>query len=213
MKKLILLIAAACAAAHAQCPAAMSTMTASSNLSSSVDSKVCGLRGAGTPTASWCTTALIGRATYLNTSNGDTYACTANLTWTLKGATGPAGRDGVDGADGADGTAAANGLTYYSSTLTAGPDSTKTITGVTHGLKYPLTVQVYDNATPRNAVQVGWTVDASTYDVALTFGAAQSNYYVAIFGPSNSASTLSWSTLTNANWSAMTNAQWAAITN
>lgn len=103
MNKLVLLMLITGITAYAQCPAAMSTLTASVNLSTSVDSKICGLSGAGTPTASWCTTALIGKARYVNTSNGDTYDCTANLTWTLKGATGPTGPTGATGATGPTG--------------------------------------------------------------------------------------------------------------
>ncbi len=84
MKKLIGLIFLVASGALAQCPAAMSTLTTSTNLSGSVDSKVCGLKGSGAPTASWCTTALVGLATYINTANGDIYDCTANLTWTKR---------------------------------------------------------------------------------------------------------------------------------
>lgn len=136
MKKLIVLIFLACAATFAQCPAAMSTLTASTNLATSVDSKVCGLRGAGAPTASWCTTVLIGKATYLNTSNGDTYACTANLTWALKGATGAAGATGPTGPTGAAGatgptgpTGASPGFPYLFTFNTATPTCTCTQNG------------------------------------------------------------------------------------
>src|ERR1035438_7588937 len=71
----------------------------------------------------------------------------------------------------------------YLSSLIAGPDSTKTIAGVTHGFATAaLLVAVYDNASPRNAIAIAWTVNASTYDVVITFGSPQSNYYVVING-------------------------------
>lgn len=71
----------------------------------------------------------------------------------------------------------------YISSLIAGPDTTKTITGATHGYATAgLLVQVYDNSSPRNAIEVGWTVDAATYDVVITFAVAQSDYYVVING-------------------------------
>jgi hypothetical protein len=71
----------------------------------------------------------------------------------------------------------------YLSTLIAGPDSTKTITGATHGFTTTaLLVVVYDNATPRRSVLVGWTVNSSTFDVVITFASPQSNYYVVING-------------------------------
>jgi hypothetical protein len=57
--------------------------------------------------------------------------------------------------------------------LIAGPDTTKTITGATHGYATAgLLVQVYDNASPRNAIAAGWTVNASTFDVIITFASA-----------------------------------------
>ena len=71
----------------------------------------------------------------------------------------------------------------YISSLIAGPDTTKTITGATHGYtSAALLVTVYDNASPRNKVDVGWTVNSSTFDVVITFSSAQSNYYVVING-------------------------------
>jgi hypothetical protein len=79
----------------------------------------------------------------------------------------------------------------YISSLVAGPDSTKTIRGATHGFATTaLLVAVYDNASPRNALAIGWTVDAATHDVTITFGTPQSNYYVVInggVGPQGSA--------------------------
>jgi len=64
-----------------------------------------------------------------------------------------------------------------------GPDSTRTIAGAAHGFATTaLLVGVYDNASPRNAISVGWSVNASTYDVAITFASPQSNYYVVING-------------------------------
>jgi len=75
------------------------------------------------------------------------------------------------------------GAAPYLSPLTAGPDSTKTIAGATHGFATAaLLVAVYDNASPRNAIAIAWTVNASTYDVVITFGSPQSNYYVVING-------------------------------
>jgi hypothetical protein len=75
------------------------------------------------------------------------------------------------------------GTAPYISPLTAGPDTTKTITGATHGFATTaLLVMAYDNATPRNAISVGWTVNPSTYDVSIAFASAQSNYYVMING-------------------------------
>ncbi len=108
MKKLLLLTIFAAASAWSQCPSVPAT--AYSTLDTFVNSKTCGLSGVGAPTSSWCTTALIGLATYVNTSNGDTYACTANLTWTLKGATGPAGATGATGATGPLGSGAGDVL-------------------------------------------------------------------------------------------------------
>jgi hypothetical protein len=64
-----------------------------------------------------------------------------------------------------------------------GPDLTRTIAGGTHGFATAaLLVGVYDNASLRNAISVGWTVNPSTYDVAITFASPQSNYYVVIIG-------------------------------
>ena len=70
---------------------------------------------------------------------------------------------------------------FYLSPLITGPDTAKTITGAAHGLATPgLLVAVYDNASPRNAIEMGWTVDASTFDVVVTFAVAQSDYYILI---------------------------------
>jgi hypothetical protein len=75
------------------------------------------------------------------------------------------------------------GAAPYLSSLIAGPDSTKTIAGATHGFATTaLLVAVYDNASPRNALAIAWTVNASSYDVVITFGSPQSNYYVVING-------------------------------
>jgi hypothetical protein len=75
------------------------------------------------------------------------------------------------------------GTTAYISSLMAGPDSTRTVTGATHGFATAaLLVGVYDNASPRNAISAGWTVHPATYDVAITFASPQSNYYVVING-------------------------------
>jgi hypothetical protein len=76
-----------------------------------------------------------------------------------------------------------SGTTAYISSLIAGPDLTRTITGGTHGFTTKaLLVGVYDNASPRNAISAGWTVHPTTYDVGITFASPQSNYYVVING-------------------------------
>ncbi len=94
-------------------------------------------------------------------ANGSTYECV--------GGCGSAGGGG--------------GSVAYLSSLMTGPDSTRTITGGTHGFATAaLLVGVYDNASPRNAISVGWTVNPATYDVAITFASPQSNYYVVING-------------------------------
>ena len=94
-------------------------------------------------------------------ANGSTYECV--------GGCGPAG--------------GGSGATAYISALLSGPDMTRTIAGGTHGFATTaLLVAVYDNASPRNAVSVGWTVNPSTYDVTLAFASPQSNYYVVING-------------------------------
>jgi len=96
-------------------------------------------------------------------TNGSTYECVGGC--------------GSTGGGGGGGAAA------YISTLMTGPDSTRTIAGGTHGFATTaLLVAVYDNASPRNAISVGWTVNASTYDVAIAFASPQSNYYVVING-------------------------------
>jgi hypothetical protein len=43
-------------------------------------------------------------------------------------------------------------------------------------------VLAYDNAAPRNPIQVGWTVDPATFDVTVIFATAQTDYYVVING-------------------------------
>ena len=94
-------------------------------------------------------------------ANGSTYECVG----------------GCGSTSGGSGTAA------YISSLITGPDSTKTIAGATHGFATTaLLVAVYDNASPRNAISVGWTVNPSTYDVTIAFASPQSNYYVVING-------------------------------
>ncbi len=76
-----------------------------------------------------------------------------------------------------------SGSGAYLSDLIAGPDSSKTILGAAHGLtSFGLWVGVYDNATPREAIAVGWTVHPTTFDVVITFAAPQSSYYVNIHG-------------------------------
>jgi hypothetical protein len=76
-----------------------------------------------------------------------------------------------------------SGTAPYISSLLSGPDSTKTITGATHGFATTaLLVAVYDNASPRNAISIGWAVDPSTYDVVIAFAIPQTDYYVVING-------------------------------
>ncbi len=76
----------------------------------------------------------------------------------------------------------------YISSLITGPDTSKTIAGGTHGYATAaLLVMVYDNSSPRNAIESGWTVDGTTYDVVITFATAQSNYYVVINGAAGPA--------------------------
>ncbi len=60
-------------------------------------------------------------------------------------------------------TSGGSGTTAYISSLITGPDSTKTIAGAIHGFATTaLLVGVYDNASPRNAISVGWTVNPSS---------------------------------------------------
>ena len=91
--------------------------------------------------------------------------------------------DGTNFRQGSSGGSGGTGAAPYISGLIAGPDSTKTIPGSTHGFTTTaLLVAAYDNSSPRNAIQVGWTVNSSTFDVVVTFSAPQSNYYIMING-------------------------------
>ena len=139
----------------------------SSGVNSSVDFTASGSTApvktgtlAGRPTG--CTLGQIYFATDVSAGQ-NLYVCTATGapgTWTLHGGGAP-----------------------YISSLISGPDSTRTIAGATHGFTTTaLLVAVYDNASPRNAIQVAWTVNASTYDVTIAFATPQSNYYVVING-------------------------------
>ena len=139
----------------------------SSGVNSSVDFTASGSTApvktgtlAGRPTG--CTLGQIYFATDVSAGQ-NLYVCTATGapgTWTLHGGGAP-----------------------YISSLIFGPDSTRTIAGATHGFTTTaLLVAVYDNASPRNAIQVAWTVNASTYDVTIAFATPQSNYYVVING-------------------------------
>lgn len=84
---------------------------------------------------------------------------------------------------GCGGSGGSGGAAAYISPLLAGPDTTRTIAGGTHKFATTaLLVAVYDNASPRNAISAGWSVNPSTYDVTLAFASPQSNYYVAING-------------------------------
>ncbi len=101
------------------------------------------------------------------------------------GATGPSGTSGSAGATGATGPQGPSGVggTPYLSALIAGPDTSKTITGATHGYTTPnLTVIVWDNSVPRNVITTLCPVNASTFDVTCTFNGPQSNYYIGING-------------------------------
>ncbi len=101
------------------------------------------------------------------------------------GATGPSGANGAAGATGATGPIGPSGVggTPYLSSLIAGPDTTKTVTGATHGYTTPnLNVIAWDNSTPRNPIAMSYTVNASTFDVVVTFAGPQSNYYIGING-------------------------------
>ena len=74
-------------------------------------------------------------------------------------------------------------MNSYISSLNVGPDTSKTITGATHGFATTaLLVGIYDNASPRNAITAAVAVNASNYDVVITFASPQSNYYVVING-------------------------------
>ncbi len=90
---------------------------------------------------------------------------------------------GSGGSGGGTNGSGSGGGPPYITNLIAGPDTTKTISGATHGFTTPgLLVAVYDNATPRNAISAGWTVNPTSYDVTITFAATQSSYYVVING-------------------------------
>jgi hypothetical protein len=83
----------------------------------------------------------------------------------------------------ATGSSGSAGGPPYITSLIPGPDTTKTIPGATHGFgTVGLLVAVYDNAVPRNAIAASWTVNPTSYDVAVSFAAPQSNYYVVING-------------------------------
>lgn len=105
------------------------------------------------------------------------YAGASKADWVFSA---PTGQQGIQGIQGIQGDQGAQGSCYMSA-LIAGPDTTKTITGATHGLgNEALMVTVYDNSSPRNVILVGWSVDATSFDVLITFAVAQSNYYVII---------------------------------
>ncbi len=106
-------------------------------------------------------------ALYTDTDNQDLWYCGAANSWKR-----PAG--------GASGGSVNTG---YVSSLFTGPDSTRTVSGATHGFATTaLVVAVYDNASPRNAINVNYAVNPSTYDVTITFASPQSSYYVTING-------------------------------
>jgi hypothetical protein len=75
------------------------------------------------------------------------------------------------------------GAAAYISSLLPGPDLTRTITGATHGFATTaLMIAVYDNASPRNVINVAYAINPTTYDVTITFASPQSNYYVVVNG-------------------------------
>jgi hypothetical protein len=84
----------------------------------------------------------------------------------------------------------------YGTSFTA--QTSVTVTGVTHNMgSKNLLVACYDNSTPAKAIQpASWTIDGSTFDVVVTFAAAQTGYcaingtgpnrYAATFGTTTS---------------------------
>ncbi len=106
-------------------------------------------------------------ALYTDTDNQDLWYCGAMNSWKR-----PAGA-----------TTGGSATTAYVSSLLTGPDLTRTVSGATHGFATTaLQVAVYDNASPRNAIDVNYAVNPSTYDVVITFASPQSSYYVTING-------------------------------
>lgn len=118
---------------------------------------------------------------------------------------------------GGTGPPGSGGLSYYLSGLIAGPDTSGTITGATHGLTAagcPLTVSFRDDASPNEYMTVGYKVDPASCDMSYAFGFPQTNYYVIMFGVAGAgAGALSYAALTNAQFLAMTNPQFLAMTN
>ena len=112
------------------------------------------------------------------------YAGATKADWVFSAPTGLQGPAGTTGAPGAIGPAATP-VPPYMSGLIAGPDTSKTILGTTHGIATAaLIVAVYDNSTPkRHGIDCGPPdVDPVTFDVTITFAVAQSDYYVVING-------------------------------
>ncbi len=73
--------------------------------------------------------------------------------------------------------------TAYLSSLLPGPDLTRTILGAVHGFgTSALIVAVYDNSSPRESINAGWSVNPANFDVTITFATPQTNYYVVING-------------------------------
>ena len=72
----------------------------------------------------------------------------------------------------------------YMSALIPGPDLQSITTGAIHHQmvdgRCPLTVAVYEAGPPMVPIQVGWTVDPASCDVAIAFAVPQSQYYVVV---------------------------------
>ena len=135
------------------------------------------------------------------------------------GAPGAAGATGATGPQGpAGGGSGVGTVQSYLSGLIAGPDTTRTITGATHGLAAtgcPLMVSFRDAGS--GSLTAGYTVDPGTCDVTVSFASPESNYYVIMLGVAGtsggSGSPLALSSLTNGQLAALTNGQLAALTN
>jgi hypothetical protein len=71
----------------------------------------------------------------------------------------------------------------YMSELILGPVTQVPVTANMHQIRPPCGISgvvAYDNQKPRNAIQVGWTVDPDTCDVMIKFAVPQTNFYVVV---------------------------------
>ena len=130
-----------------------------------------------------------GGSSFYQTVISDSTTMTQRTKLNLKAGTGitltPADNSGANSSEITITSTGGTGTAPYLSTLIAGPDTSKTITGATHGFTtVGLIVQVFDNSTPRNVITPSnVSVNSSTYDVIITFpNPGQSNYYVLING-------------------------------